>query len=213
MPPEVETPVEKKDPVDDVQALRDELAALKKEKADWASKDMSLNDKVKLERDARDKKDSSSKDLESALTFNLMSAEFLKENESVLHSEIKEIFAAAQKEKYESAIEKANATKAAVLQSFFSHQFNLELLTAKQQVSLADYLKLTKTAKEEKAKDLYENLFEPALQSLKRVKKQEELGRSKLGFKDGSKDSQYRDKMMALSRQHYLGEKKENVVQ
>ncbi len=195
-------------PPADLQALMDKIAALEKEKASWESKDLSLNDKVKREREDRDKKDSSTKHLEHALTFNLTSADFLKENESVLPKEISEIFQAAQKEKYESAIEKANATMDAIIQSFFAQQANVDLLPKNQKVTLADYLKMTKTAREEKAKDIYENLFESSLETLKRVKKAEELGRNNMGLRDGSKaDAQYKEKLMSLSRKHFLGEK------
>lgn len=204
--------VNKAIPSDDIQALRDTIAALELEKKNWKSSPdvpLTLNDKVKRDRDDRDKNDSKTKHLESALTFNLTSAEFLKTNESILPKEIADIFQAAEKEKYESAVEKANSIKAAVIQSFFSQQDNVDLLTDNQKVTLADYLKLTKNAKEDRAKDLYENLFEPALSMLKRVKKAEELGRNKMGFKDGSKgDSQYKEKMMNLSRKHFLGETK-----
>jgi hypothetical protein len=193
---------------DDIQALRDRIAALEKEKADAAASNLSLNDKVRLDRDARDKKDSDTKNLESALTFNLTSQDFLKSNESLLPKEIGEIFKTAQNEKYESAIERANATKSAIIQSFFSQQSNVDLLTESQKSTLSDYLKLTKAGKEEKAKDLYDNIFEPALSTLKRVKKAEELGRSRFGYKDASKgDSQYKEKLMQGSRKHFLGEK------
>lgn len=198
---------------DDLKALQDKIAALELEKQSWVSsskdKDLTLNDKVKRDRQDRDKKDSDTKNLESALKFNIMSAEFLKANESVLPKEISEIFQAAEKEKYGSELEKANATKAAVIQSFFSQQANVDLLTENQNILLSDYLKLTKTAKEEKAKEIFDNLFEPALSMLKRIKKAEELGRNKMGLRDGSKgDSQYKEKMMNLSRKHFLGETK-----
>ncbi len=199
---------------DDIQALKDKIAGLEKEKLEWSSnkdkdKDLSLNDKMKLERDDQDKKNSESKSLESALTFNLTSVDFIKTNESVLPKDISDIFKLAEREKYDSPIHKANATKAAIVQSFFSIQDNEDLLTPSQKSSLADYLKLTKNGKEEKAREIYDNLFEPALNSLKRIKKAEELNRSKYGYKSDSKgDSQYKEKLMGLSRKHYLGEKK-----
>ena len=169
---------------------------------------MTLNEKAKLEREDLESKTKQSKQLESALTFNLTSSEFLKQNESVLPSEIGDIFRLAEKEKYENAIQKANATKAAIIQSFFSQQSNLDLLTESQKSTLDDYLKLTKNGKEEKAKEIYENLFDPALSTLKRVKKAEELARAKMGYRDGKGDTHYREKLMKLSRQHYLGEKR-----
>ena len=199
---------DKTEPSDELRTIRAELDKMRQERDELLKKDQSLNDKVKYERDNRDKRESDSKQLESALTFNLTSSEFLKMNESILPKEISEIFEAASKEKYESAIQKANATKAAIIQSFFSQQTNVDMLTESQKSTLEDYLKLTKNGKEEKAREIYDNLFEPALGSLKRVKKAEELYRSKNGFRGDSKgDSQYKEKLMSLSRRHYLGEK------
>jgi len=198
----------KADPAAELASLKAELEQLRKEKQELIKKDLTLNDKVKLEQEDRQKKESDSKVLESALTFNLTSAEFLKLNESVLPKEIGEIFQAADKEKYDSAIHKSNATKAAIIQSFFSQQSNVDLLTGSQKSILEDYLKLTKNGKEDKAREMFDNLFEPTLNTLKRVKKAEELYRSKNGYRGDSKgDSQYREKLMSLSRKHFLGEK------
>ncbi len=194
---------------DELQSLKDQLAALQKEKSEWEKKkedDLGLGDKVTKERLEKDKKTGETKNLESALTFNLTSADFLKANESVLPKDIGDIFKAADKETYDGAVQKANATKAAIIQSFFSQQSNVDYLTETQKLALADYLKLTKNGKEERSKDIYENLFEPALSTLKRVKKAEELGREKFGgLKEG--DGEYRDRLMALSKKHFLGEK------
>ncbi len=167
--------------------------------------DLSLNDKVKLERDALDKKASEGKALESALMFNMGAAAFLKENGSILPKEIEEIFKAADKETYENAIQKSNATKAAIIQSFFSQQSNVELLTENQKSALADYLKLTKNGKEEKAKDVYDNLFDSALGTLKRVKKAEELNRAKLGLgSDGGIDQAYKEKLSKMAEKKFF---------
>jgi hypothetical protein len=193
----------------DVQALMAKVASLEKQLSDKMSSQggMDLNEKVKLEREDKDKKSSETKLLEAAWSFNHTSAEFLRQNESVMPSEISEIFKAAEREKYESAVQKANATKSAIIQCFFSQQANLDLLTESGKNRLADFLKLTKNGKEERANDTYENIFEPALSTLKKVKKAEELTRSKMGFRDGKGDGQYKEKLMNLSRQHYLGEK------
>lgn len=196
----------------DVQALKERIAALEKEKQEWSSKggnkdDLSLNDKVKREREDQDKKNHDSRMLESALTFNLTSSDFLKQNESLLPSDISDIFKAADKETYEGAIQKANAIKSAMVQRFFNEQSNVDMLTESQKSVLADYMKLTKNGKEEKARDIYDNLFEPTLNVLKRVKKAEELTRSKMGYRNDKGDSQYKEKLMSLSRKHYLGEK------
>jgi hypothetical protein len=193
---------------DEVQVWKEKVAALEKEKQEWLSKtketpnEVTLNDKVRLERESTDKKTQESKLLESALTFNLTSTDFLKQNESVLPKDISDIFKAADREKYDSAIHKANATKAAIVQSFFSQQSNVDYLTDSQKNALADYQKLTKNGKEEKAKEIYENLFEPALSTLKRVKKAEELARANQGF-GGNTDSDqaYKEKLQKMAEQ------------
>lgn len=204
------TPEQVKASIDKFSSSSKELADLKKEKEDREKKDkdqdLSLNDKVKQEREDQEKKATEQNQLEAALKFNLTSADFLKANESILPKEIGDIFKAADKERYETAVDKANATRAAIIQSFFDQQSNVEFLTESQKVTLADYLKLTKSAKEFKAKEIYENLFEPALATLKRVKKAEELGRANGGLRDASGDAPYRNKLMDLSRKHYLGE-------
>lgn len=185
---------------DDTQALREELDQLRKEKSQWSSQNTTLNDKVKMDQEERLKRDSDSKSLESALTFNLTSADFLKANDSVLPKEISEIFQMASKEKYENAIQKASATKAAIIQSFFSQQSNVDFLTDSQKLSLADYLKLTKNGKEEKAREIYDNLFEPSLAALKRVKKAEEIFKSKQGFGlSTNSDQSYKDKLSKMA--------------
>lgn len=192
----------------DDQALRNELETLRKEKLEWEKSNLSLTDKVRKDTDDRAKRDTDTKALEAALMFNLTSSEFIKANESLLPKEVGDIFKAAEKENYSSATEKANATKAAIIQSFFSMQANVDMLTENQKVILSDYLKLTKGGKEEKARQIYENLFEPTLESLKRIKKAEELSRSRNGFKNSSQiDEQYKEKLMSGSRKHYLGEK------
>lgn len=192
----------------DVQALMAKIAELEKRLGSGPPKEVDLNQRVKQEREDRERKSSDTKTLEAAWSFNHTSADFLKQNESLLPSEISDIFSAAEKEKYESPIHKANATKSAIVQSFFSQQDNVDLLTDSQKSFLADYLKLTKNGKEDKAHEMYINLFEPALSTLKKVKKAEALAREKMGYRDGKGDSQYKDKLIKGSKHHYFGEKR-----
>lgn len=201
------------DPNEELTKLREENQRLKTENESFMKKkkdedDQSLTDKVKKEQDERDKKNSDSKSMESALMFNMGAAEFLKTNESILPKGVTDIFKMAEKENYGNAVEKANATKAALIQAFFSQQSNLELLTSSQQSILADYLKLTKNGKEEKAREIYDSLFEPTLMTLKRVKKAEDLGKAKAGFGDNTDtDKAYKDKLMGMANKKYFGGK------
>ncbi len=159
--------------------------------------------KARKQRDADDKDQERVKRLESSIAFNMKSEEFLKQNESLLPSDVHDIFKAAQKENYADQTEKADALKAGVIQSFFAVQANVDLLTSGQKRTLDDYLKLTKTGKQDKAQAVYEMIFEPAFELLKREKKAEALRK---GHGTGSDDA-YKARLMKGSRQHYLGEK------
>lgn len=192
---------------DDVQALKDKILALEKEKSEWSKPkdDLSLNDKVKLERDQQDKKSSDSKALESSISFNLTVSDFVKQNESFFSKGISDIVKVAEKEKYDSHIHRANAIKAGIIQEHFSLQANVDELTESQKSVLADYTKLTKNGKEEKAKDVWEAVFEPALNTAKRVRKAEELSKSKQGL-GGISDSEqaYRDKLSKMAEKKFF---------
>jgi hypothetical protein len=172
-------------------------ASSKKEK-----EDPELIDKAKKEASDRDKKVSDHKNLEAALKFSLESEKFLQSNAQFLPKDVADIFKTAEKEKYETAVEKDSAIKSGIIQSFFSVQSNLDLLTQGPKSALEDYLKLTKTGKQEKAQAIYDSVFEPALEMLRRTKKAEALSK---GFGDNSDDA-YKTKMMKFSEKHYLGE-------
>lgn len=188
------------DPKDqEIANLKKELEALKTKPPE----DPDLLEKARKQREADDKKQADTKSLEAALKFNLNSAQFLKDHASLLPKDIADIFKSAEAEKFDTAIEKDAAIKAGIIQSFFSIQANLDLLTPGLKSSLEDYLKLTKTGKQEKAQQIYDSIFEPAFEMLKRVKKAEALQK---GHGTGNDDA-YKQKLMAGSKKHYLGEK------
>jgi hypothetical protein len=168
--------------------------------------DDDLKEKARKQREADDKKNNDSKALENALKFSLKSDEFLKTNAALLPKEVSDIFKAAEKENYSNAIEKDAALKSGLIQIFFSLQANVDLLTPGLKSQLDDYLKLTKTGKQEKAQQIYDSIFEPAFEMLRREKKAEEL-RKGYGASTGSED-EYKQKLMGLSKKHYLGEDK-----
>ena len=133
---------------------------------------------------------------------------FVKENKDLLPAEIAAIVTQANKETYDNASAKAGAMKSAIIQSYFAVQANLDQITPAQKVQLDDYLKLTKTGKEQRAAEIYENIFEPALETVRRVKKAEEVGRSRTGFGLSTEgNTAYKDKLVAMARKTHLGEK------
>jgi hypothetical protein len=193
----------------DLLARLDKLEPKEKPK-EKVEEDPSLAEKVKKEQEAKDKRSADAKSIESALKFSLGSAEFIKTNGALLPKEVAGIFAQADKEKYDGPVEKDAAIKSEIIQSFFLVQENLDLLTAGQKTTLEEYLKLTKNGKQEKAQQIYDIVFEPALEMLKRVKKAEELTKAKGGFSTATDaEKAYKEKLMGLSKKHYLNEKGE----
>ncbi len=170
--------------------------------------DEGLRSKAIKARKASDDSKAQTKTLENALKFNLGVTDFVKNHADILPNEIQEILKVAEKETYDSATEKASALKKAFIESFFAVQSNVELLTTAQKVALDDFQKLTKNGKESKAEAIFENLLEPALETLKKVKKAEELGKARSGFASSNKvQDGYKARLISGSRKAYLGEK------
>lgn len=167
--------------------------------------DPSLADKARLEREANDKKVRHERSLESALNFNIAGPNFLKDNVGLLPKTIESIFVAAEKEKYDSAVDKANAIKVGVVSEFFAVQANHDLLTAGQKIELDDFLKLTKNGKQDRVENVYAMIFEPTLETLRKVEKAKQLNTGTKNQSDAEK--QLADKMMKASKKHYLGDK------
>lgn len=167
-----------------------------------------LIERAERERADAQKRSSDTRVIEQALSFNMGVDEFVKRNSDVLPKDAADIVRIANTENYDSAQAKASAIKAALIQKFFTVQANMDNLTRSQREQLDDYLKLTNTGKQEKAASIYENILEPALETHRKVRKAEELARSRLGFTQGSEgQNAYRDKLLKGSRKTYLGEK------
>lgn len=200
---------EKTDSAKELETLKNQNAELMKkiEALQVAQKpDQSLADKARLEDEIILKKKNESKHLESALNFNIKSPEFLKANASLLPKTIEGIFQAAEKENYESAIEKANAIKSEIVTEFFAQASNLELLTASQKLALEDFQKLTKNVRQERVQQIYDQIFEPTLETLKKLRKAEALQKGQAEPND--KMDAYKKKISELSFKHYVGGRK-----
>jgi len=164
-----------------------------------------LADKARLEREEAEKKGKYEKSLEGALNFNIAGPQFLKDNVGLLPKNVESIFAAADKEKYDSAIDKANAIKSGVVSEFFAVQENHDLLTASQKSELDEFLKLTKNGKQERVESIYAMIFEPTLETKRKVQKAKELNNGSKNQTDSEKA--LAERMMKLSKKHYLGDK------
>lgn len=193
---------------DDSDADKAEYEEFKKWKASKSNdRDSDLTEKSRREREASDKSKADNKSFESAVTFNLTAKDFLKNNAALLPESIKDLFDTADKESWDSPVQKASEIKSGIVQEFFAVQQNHDLLTAAQKGALADYLKLTKDGKRDKAQNIYDSIFEPALERLRDAKKAEQVNRARNGYGDDS-DQSYREKLITGSRKHYLGTEK-----
>lgn len=196
---------DKPDLAKQIEELTKRNAELDAKLLELSKPDPTLLDKAKKSREDEDKKNNDTKALENALRFSLKADDFIKTNVSLLPKDVADIFKQADKENYANAIEKDAAIKSGIIQSFFAIQANVDLLTPGLKSSLDEYLKLTKTGKQDKAQSMYDNVFEPAFEMLKRVKKAEVL--SKGYGSDDDVESAYKNRMIKLSKSHYLGEK------
>lgn len=177
----------------DLEALK---APPKKEEKKTEEED-DLQAKAKKEKEESDKNASSSKQIESSIKFNLAVNDFVKNHKDILPAEVESILKVAEKENYDTATAKANAVKVGIVQSFFSIQSNLDTLTQAQKSQLEDFQKLTKNGKEDRAAHVYENIFEPAIEMLKKLKKAEEVGKARSGFSSGSSvENDYKERLM-----------------
>lgn len=167
--------------------------------------DPSLADKARKQREDEERKAGESKQLEAALSFNLGAKDWQKNHASLLPKTIEGIFVQAEKENYGNAIEKANAIKVGIVSEFFAQQSNLDLLTPGMKTALEDFQKLTKNTKHERVTQLWDQVFEPALEMLRRTKKAEQLNRG-LGAPTDVEEA-YKQRLIKGSRTHYLGEK------
>lgn len=199
---------EEDDSEDDEERRRKKKARRKDDEEEDDSEDDDLRVKARKHREREEGRVADQRRLEGALKFNLGLTEFVKANVDLLPKEVQDIVRLSEKERYDSALDKASALKAAIIDAFFQVQSNLDSLTPGQKGTLDDYLKLSKNGRETKAESIFENIFEPALETMKKVKKAEELGKGKAGFGTSSKgEEDYKNRLMQTSRKTYLGEK------
>lgn len=202
------------DPSKDIAALKEQNAALLarldalekgKDKDKDKNDDPSLADKAKKEREANEAQANSQKAMESAINFNISSKDFVKNNGSLLPKTIESIFVQAEKQNYDSAIQKANAIKSAIISEVFVVKEWVEHLTGPQKIEVENFLKLTNNGKQERVENIYSMIFEPTLEMVRKIEKAKQLNNGAKNQTDGEKA--LAERMMKLSKKHYLGEK------
>lgn len=81
----------------------------------------------------------------------------------------------------------------------------MDLLTSTQKNEVEEFLKLTKNGKQDRIENMYAMIFEPTLETLRKVEKAKQVNLETKDQTDGEKA--YVDRMMNLSKKHYMGDK------
>ena len=158
--------------------------------------------KAARQRQAEEAKQNDTKHLESAIRFTMGAKDWAKTHEALLPKTVAGIMEAAEKEVYNSAIEKSQAIKTALVQEFFAQQANLDLLTAAQKNSLEEFNKLAKTVRHERVGPIFDAVFEPTFERIKAVRKAEQVTQGLHTPREG--EAAYNEKMKAISKKAYL---------
>lgn len=177
-------------------------------KDDPPPEDPDLIDKARKDREAASAKVKETQEIESALKFNMGVDSLLKDHKSDLPEELESIIKTAKGETYSSEIARANAMRAAIIQSFFALEENLGRLTTSQRSGLDSFLKLAKNIREERAAVAYETFFEPTLNSIKQAKRAIELDQARKGMHaEGDVEKAYKERLIRHSKKALLGAK------
>jgi hypothetical protein len=164
-----------------------------------------LKQEVEDENKKRESEAANQKSIEDAILFISKSNDFIKDNKELLPKDFEDILNIAGKKTYGSKIEHANAVRAGMIQSFFSIQENIDLLTPSQKSEVETYLKLTESAKEQNASKVYLNIFEPTFGMIQRIEKAKQVAKAKSGHATGSEvDQAYEKRMHEQSVKYYL---------
>lgn len=166
-----------------------------------------LREKARKEQEEKDAESAKTQKLEGAITFNGSLGDLIKEGKDILPESIAGIVTKADGEKYDNAIQKANAVRAAIVLEVFSIDENVKLLTASQKKALDQFKGLTKTDREFRAESAYENIFEPTFKLIQQVKKAEELKKGRAGHKPTDSEAAYKERLIKHGRKTLLGEK------
>lgn len=164
-----------------------------------------LGDKARKDKEAREAKGRETEEIQSAVKFNMGMPDFMKNNHGLIPESFAGIVEAANKEKYETEVHKAKAIRAALIKDFFSQQANLDRLTESQKKKIADFLAMTQPAREDQASSVFESVFEPTLETIRQIKKAEQVSRANKGHANSSDASKaYAKRMMELSQKAHL---------
>lgn len=170
--------------LDMIKAVQADLAALKGGKQ---NEDDPLLDKISKQKKQDTDQKALAARIASATLFNDKLETFLKEYAGILPEDVNELPKTASEVDYPDAIQRANALKSSLVTSFFKEEANKKYLSESQNAKLKSWLALGKDARAEEAHQIYESIFEPAVNHARSVR-QAQLKQKEDSYA-GSKDS------------------------
>lgn len=196
--------------------MQAELEKLKKppakgnEEKDDEDPEDDLAKKAEKERKLAEEGKGKTKRIQQALKFEMSLPEFTKNYKGIVPKDFDGILERANKENFDDAVAKSIAIKSSFLSTFFTVKDNYDSLTASQKEVVDGFLAQTKIGREEQAEKLYETIFEPALESIKKVRKAEQVNRARNGLSEGGNSvmDDYKDRLVKQSEAAYLKRKK-----
>jgi hypothetical protein len=166
----------------------------------------SLEEQAKLNAAEQAKIAAEQKKVEETIKFNLGIAKFVDDNKDIVGENIKAIIDLAKNVKYASAFEQANELRTNILNAFFKEQSHIDaLITDTYKARANEFLSLAVVVKNEQSAK-YWDLFELAVENIRRDKKHEELLKKSGGQNTDEEGKEY-DKKFFEMRSHYIRKK------
>lgn len=169
----------------------------------------SLADKAKKDREAADLAQKNQRAIESAVRFTGQAKEWATTNAALLPKTVPGLIEQAEKENYPGIVEKDRAIKAGIISEYFAVQSNIDSLTPAQKIVIAEYMKLIKNVREERAQEVYDSVFEPHFLMVKGIEKAKQISRGEHDTSDGV--ASYAKRLEKASKDHYRVGAKQNA--
>lgn len=177
---------------------KEEKDRIAKEEADKVKgKDYSEIARQKEDDDKKEKDKTA--EMEKSAIFNANLNQFVKDNGPLVSPRLASVVEVANKENFANSTERARELKGAIVKEFFSVESNVKHLTDSQKARLDFFLTQTKNGRAEQITAIWDDLFEPTLELVRKIKSFEEKSSGKV-----KSDSGIKNKFMEVGKKSYL---------
>ncbi len=185
-------------------SVKAELEALKKgppvppKKGD--DDDKTILEKARQIEAEGEKKKQSEKALVEAAKFTVSLSKIVEDNEAFFPKEIAGIMEVNAKKPYDNELARANDLRASIIESVFSEQKNLDLLSETAKIKVQEFFGFNKTKKEEVSQTYWEYVL-TALDTNNRITKLDRISKARNGINMSSGwEKDHEDKIFGLTK-------------